>query len=160
MAEITATRIILQNWKRLKRWPGGRWLFNRFLSRYNPYSGSIGATITHLEPGFVRAELRDRRAVRNHLHSVHAIALTNFGELVSGLALLSSLPDGVRGIPTDIHTTFLKKARGRLTAECRVQPPASFDDIDFEVHSAITDSDGDTVATTRVSWRLGYSHGA
>jgi len=155
MAEKTATRAILDTWNLLKRWPGGRWLFNRFLRRYNPYSGSIGASISHIEPGFVTGELKDRHAIRNHLDSIHAIALSNFGELVSGIALLSCLPDGVRGIPTDIHARFFKKARGRLVAECRVTAPAVFHDIDFIVTADITDSDGDIVATIQVEWRLG-----
>ena len=143
MAEKTATRAILDTWNLLKRWPGGRWLFNRFLRRYNAYSGSIDATITHIEPGFAVGELSDRRMIRNHLGSIHAIALTNFGELVSGLALLSCLPDGVRGIPTDIHIQFFKKARGKLVTECRMTRPE------------ISDSDGDVVASIRVVWRLG-----
>jgi hypothetical protein len=109
MAEKTATRVILDTWNRLHRWPGGRWLFNRFLRRYNPYSGSISASITHIEPGFVTGELKDRHVIRNHLDSIHAIALTNFGKLVSGMALLSSLPVNVRGIQNDIHVQFSRK---------------------------------------------------
>ena len=75
MAEKTAARAILDTCNRLNRWPGGRWLFNRFLRRYNPYSGSIVASIRHIEAGFVIGELTDRHVIRNHLDSIYAITL-------------------------------------------------------------------------------------
>ncbi len=144
-----------QVWRRLQPLPGGTWLFSRLLGWFIPYSGSIGATVRELEPGFARLELSDRRRVRNHLNSIHALALANLGELTSGLAMLTGLPPGVRGIPTRICIDFSKKARGRLIAESRCIPPMVEGDLDFEVHTQIRDSEGDVVARTSVNWRLG-----
>ena len=121
----------------------------------NPYSGAVGARVEQLEPGYVRLSLRDRRAVRNHLNSIHAIAIANVAELASGLAMLSALPDTVRGIPTGIAIQYLKKARGTLTAEARVSVPTVTSDITFEVTSSVRNAAGEDVARATVTWKLG-----
>ncbi len=154
MQKKTATEVILSSWKRLSPMPGGVWLFNLFLRWFNPYSGSIHSSVTTLRPGYARLELKDKRRVRNHLNSIHALALGNLGEFTSGLALLSNLSDNTRGIPTNINIEFFKKARGTLVAECHSGLPDVKTDIDYEVFTDILNQEGDIVARTTVNWRL------
>lgn len=143
-------------WLRLHKLPGGRWLFSRLLGWIVPYSGTIGAKVMTLKPGYAQLQLRDRRRVRNHLNSVHALALANLGEFTSGLAMLGTLSAKTRGIPTKISIEFYKKARGCLMAESFCTPPNNItEDADFEVFTDIRDSEGDVVARTTVNWRLG-----
>ncbi len=146
---------LLTAWQLCSRLPGGKWLYSRLLGWRAPYSGSISPLIMDLRPGYARVALRDRRGVRNHLNSIHAIALVNLGEIASGLALLAGLPDNVRGIVTHISIDYLKKARGRLTAESRVTLPRIEDDTQHLVHADIRDQDGDVVARIEVRWQLG-----
>ena len=141
-------------WGRLAPLPGGKWLFSFLLGRMAPYSASIGARVEVLEPGFCRVSLKDRRRVRNHLGSIHAIALANLAEMASGLAVLVGLPPGIQGIVTGFSISYLKKARGRLIAECRAENLHVSAEQDYEAHVAIMDAEGAVVARGAARWRL------
>jgi acyl-coenzyme A thioesterase PaaI-like protein len=146
---------VLALWRRCERLPFGRAIFGWLFALQVPYSGSIRATVLVLEPGHAKLALRDRRAVRNHLGSIHAAALVNLGELASGLAMTTALPAGVRAIVLGLACEYVKKARGTLVAESRVQVPEVRGDLDHEVSAEIRNADGEVVATARVRWRLG-----
>ena len=146
---------LLRLWKTLSPLPGGQWLFAMIFGRMVPYSGSVGPRIRLLEPGHARVEIPDRRSNRQHLGSVHAIALMNVAEMTSGLAMMAGLPDGVRGIVTSISMEYLKKARGTITAVARVAIPTVTGDTDFDVTADCLDPDGTVVARAKVRWRLG-----
>jgi acyl-coenzyme A thioesterase PaaI-like protein len=145
---------LLAQWQRLQRVPGGAWLFSRLVGRAAPYTGSMGARVLELEPGRAVVQLRDRHRVRNHLRSVHAIALANLGELASGLAATAAMPAGVRGIPVHIGIDYHRKARGLLTAVGSAHIPVVTEPQDVEVHARISDGAGEVVAEVRVRWRL------
>ena len=155
---------LLPMWRRLSPLPGGKRLFSLLLGRMAPYTGSIGALVEELEPGHARVSIRDRRAVRNHLRSVHAIALANVAEAASGLAVLAALPPGARGILIGFRIEYLKKARGRLVAECRCTIPDLADavparegaapSLDYEPMVEVRDPAGVVVARAWPRWRL------
>lgn len=154
MASTPGTRL-LALWRRLRPWPGGQWIFARIFSFTVPYSGSVRPRIRVLEPGHAEVEIPDIRANRQHLGSVHAIALMNVAEMTSGLAMMAGLPPTVRGIVTTLQMTYHKKARGTIRAVSRVTVPTVTTDQDFEVVAECFDPGGTLVATGRVTWRLG-----
>ena len=141
-------------WRRLSRLPLGKTLFSIMIGRMVPYTGSIGARCEELGPGYARWTLRDRRSVRNHLRSIHAIALVNLAEVSSGSAMLTALGPGIRGIVSGLEITYLKKARGLLTAEGRGTVPAFSGKATVDANAEIKDASGDIVATAVVHWQL------
>jgi len=148
------TGSIFEAWNRLRGLPGGTWIFSRFLGWKVPYTGSIGAHVRELGPGYARITLRDRHAVRQHLGSVHAVALTNLGEMASGLAMLAALEPGVRGIVTRLSAEYFKKARGTLTAIARVTVPQVTAPVEHTVTAEITDPANELVCRVTAVWRL------
>jgi acyl-coenzyme A thioesterase PaaI-like protein len=99
--------------------------------------------------------MRDRPAVRNHLRSVHAVALMNLGEVASGLALLAGLSPRGRAILVHLEMDYVKKARGLLVAECRCPVLADPAEQEVEIRAPIRDAAGEVVATATARWRVG-----
>jgi len=145
---------LLSNWQRARRLPFGDQLFTWALGNMVPYTATIAPRVLELRPGFARVAMSDRRRVRNHLDSVHAIALANLGEFASGAAMITALPPDVRSIVTGLSIEYMKKARGALVAEARVTVPAVTGDVEHVVHADIHDQAGDLVACVDVRWRL------
>jgi len=138
-------------WDRLHGLPGGRRVFSALVGRVAPYTGTIGAVIEALEVGYSRVGLADRRAVRNHLRSIHAVALANLAELTGNVALAYSLPDDARFIVAGMEIEYLKKARGQLTAECDCPVPADSERREYMVPVSIRDRSG--IEVTRATLR-------
>ena len=124
----------------------GRWLYSRLVCWKAPYFASISPTVVHLAPGTCTVRFADRRRVRNHLGSVHAIALCNAAELAGGLATDATIPASMRWIPKGMSVRYLQKARGPLTATAGV--PAIGDATlaqEVAAHVAVVDAGGETV---------------
>jgi acyl-coenzyme A thioesterase PaaI-like protein len=155
--KVSPAARLLQWWNRLKSRPGGKMLFGRILANGIPYTGTIKPRILAVEPGHAIVQMRDRRALRNHLRSVHAIALANLGELTTGLAMTATLPPDIRSILTALHVEFKKKARGTLTAECRCNVPRVTEAVDYNVTGEVRNAEGDVVAIITATWRLSPS---
>lgn len=101
----------------------GRWTFTRIICAKAPYFASISPLIDELAPGRCVVSLRDRRRVRNHIGTVHAIAMCNAAELAGGLATDVSIAPNQRWIPKGMTVRYLKKAKGTLLATARVAVP-------------------------------------
>ncbi|MFZ6696161.1 hotdog fold domain-containing protein [Stenotrophomonas acidaminiphila] len=153
---------LLTLYRRLARWPGGRWLFTRAVCFKAPYFASIRPCITVLEAGRCEGTLADRRAVRNHLGTVHAIALCNLAELTGGLMTDASLPAGMRWIPKGMQVRYLAKARGRLHAVAVPERPIASGTVGYElpVRVGISDAAGTEVFVAHIAMWVSPRHGS
>lgn len=122
MAHISPT---LLGWQRITAMPLGqslgKWLFSKFVCSRVPYFASIKPRIVELRSGYCEAHLTKRRAVTNHLGTVHAIAMCNLAELTGGLAGEATLPSTHRWIPKGMQVEYLKKAETDLRATSVVE---------------------------------------
>jgi len=67
--------VIKKQWELLSMVPGGKALFSKFVGKMAPYTGTIRAQVIELKAGYAKLKMRDRKILRNHLNSIHAIAL-------------------------------------------------------------------------------------
>jgi acyl-coenzyme A thioesterase PaaI-like protein len=104
-------------------WLGPK-LFSRAVSIVAPYFASIAPTFLVLEPGRAEVAMRKRRAVHNHLGTVHAIAMCNLCEVAAGTMIDGTLPPTLRWIPKGMTVRYLKKAETDLVARTRMESPA------------------------------------
>lgn len=147
--------MVMEQWQRLKQFPLGARLFSWSLRWVVPYTGALGATVVDIQPGHCRVRLRDRRKVRNHLGSVHAIALANLCEMTSGLALIASLPKSQRAILVEFKIQYVKKARGVLLAESKFTPPVPGPDQEFRVPVKVFNVAGEHLCSAEALWKIG-----
>jgi acyl-coenzyme A thioesterase PaaI-like protein len=124
---------VLALWNRMRHWPAGEWLFSRAVCFRAPYFGSISPRITALADGLCEARLRDRRALHNHIGTVHAIAMCNLAELCAGLMTDASLPKGMRWIPKSMSVRYLQKAKGTLRGRASPEIPLVAAETGYEL---------------------------
>jgi acyl-coenzyme A thioesterase PaaI-like protein len=122
---------------KFKKYPFGLWLFSRAICIKAPYFSTIRPTFTTLEPGRGEAKFKKRRAVINHLGTVHAIAMANLCELVAGTTLEITLPNTHRWIPKSMKINYLAKAttdvRARTAIDLATWPEAGSVNVRVEV---------------------------
>lgn len=139
--------------RRLRRWPGGTWLFSRAVCLRAPYFATIAPRIAVLEPGRCEVRIADRRRVHNHIGTVHAIALCNMAELAGGLMTDVTIPASMRWIPKGMQVEYLKKAVGPMRAVATPLEPAreATEGYELPVEVAVLDRGGERVFAARIA---------
>ena len=138
--------LIRHAWDVMNGLPGGKVLFSKLVGRMAPYTGTIHASVVALRGGHAEVQMADRKAVRNHLDCVHAIALANLAELAGNVALAYSLPDDGRFIVSGMEIEYLKKARGTITAIGESPVPRTSARAQYDVPVSLRDASGEEVA--------------
>jgi acyl-coenzyme A thioesterase PaaI-like protein len=147
---------VLSLYKKITRYPAGHWLFTRAVCFKAPYFASISPRFESLEPGRCSATMRHRRAITNHLGTVHAIAMCNLAELTGGVMTDASIPKSMRWIPVGMSVEYLKKAVGTMRAVATPAAPIVESDrgYDLPVDVEVTNPAGEPVFRARIAMRV------
>lgn len=135
----------LKTWRRLSATAAGRHLFSRIVCFKAPYFSSIKPVFDVLEPGRSEAHFRKRRRVKNHIGTVHAIAMANLCELVAGTMTDASCPKSMRWIPKSMTIDYLRKAETDVRAEANLPPIREGEAQDAVVSVDVFDTAGERV---------------
>lgn len=108
---------VLKLHKTLRRVPvvGGT-IFNVGFAQMAPYFWSIRPKFTVVEPNHAEVVIPKRRAVQNHLGTVHAIALCNGVEAAMGVLAEATIPSTKRWIPKGMDIAYTGMANSDITA--------------------------------------------
>jgi acyl-coenzyme A thioesterase PaaI-like protein len=139
-------RTTLSLWQSFASRPGGKWAFSRLLCLKAPYFGSIRPRFEVLRPEYCEVRMRKRRAVLNHIGTVHAIAMCNMAELAGGTMTEVTIPSTHRWIPKGMTVKYLRMGRTDLVA---VATPHSQIDwsvpCDYKVDVVVRDQQAESV---------------
>ncbi|HSQ67340.1 MAG TPA: DUF4442 domain-containing protein [Polyangiaceae bacterium] len=155
LVDSGSKNVIRAAWDSLSRVPGGKVAFSRGIGLAAPYTATIDAHVEALEPGRSEVTMRDRRAVRNHLRCVHAVALANLVELAGNVAVAYTLPDDGRFIVSGMSLEYLKKARGMLRAFGQCPEVLGSEKREIEVRVRVLDDAGDDVVLGTLKTLIG-----
>ena len=90
-------------------------LFSLAFAQKAPYFWSIRPRFTVIEANHAELVIPKRRAVQNHLGTVHAIALCNGLEAAMGALAEATIPADKRWIPKGMEVAYTAKATSDIT---------------------------------------------
>jgi len=109
-------RKTLKLYNKVSKYPFGKKIFGFSICLNARYFFSIRPKIIDIKSNYVAIRIKKRRAVTNHINTVHAIAMCNMAEFAGGLMTEVSVNDNSRWIPSGMTVKYLKKAKTDLTA--------------------------------------------
>jgi uncharacterized protein (TIGR00369 family) len=148
---MTTTNQVLSLWQKLETKPLGKTIFSKIICWKAPYFATIKPRFEEMRPGFSRVSMPKRRAVHNHIQTVHAIALCNLAEIGAGTMMEASLSRNMRWLPRGMNVQYLKKAETDVEATCVAADIADGPARDVVVRVEIKDRAGNLVTTADIT---------
>lgn len=124
----------------------GKRIFSLAYSLKAPYFGSIAPRVVDMRPNHGEVVVPNRRRNRNHIGTVHAIAVCNGLEMAMGALAEATVPDDKRWLPKGMEVAYLAKSTGDVTCVAETdQDQWDGDDRDLPVRVRATLDDGTVV---------------
>ena len=137
---------VLTMWTKLSPLPLGKRVFSFAFSRKAPYFATVRPRFTVVEPNRAELVVPKRRAVHNHIGTLHAIALCNGLEAAMGALAEASIPADKRWIPKGMDVAYTAKATTDVTCTAETDPGQwTGDDPDVPVRVRGVRADGTVV---------------
>lgn len=133
--------------------PGGHRVFSLLYARRARYFTSVRPRVRLMRPHRAEVTVRSRRAVHNHIGTVHVIAICNGLEAAMGLLAEATVPAGHRWLPKGMHVDYLAPASSdiRCIASTAVADWSALPEVDVKV-DAVRDDGTVVVAGTITLW--------
>jgi len=150
-------RKTLKLYNKVSKYPFGKKLFGFSVCLNAPYFLSIQPKIIDIKSNYVEIKIKKRKAVTNHINTVHAIAMCNMAEFAGGLMTEVSVNDNSRWIPSGMTVKYLKKAKTDLTA---ISDGSGIDwnqEGEILVPVIIKDTNNETVFTAEITMNIKHS---
>ena len=148
---MSEAKPLLALYQKLAALPLGRLLFSRAVCLRAPYFGSIRPRFRDLRPGYSSVSMKNRRAVRNHIGTVHALAMGNLCELAAGTLMEATLPVGMRWIPRGMTIEYLDKATTDVTATAVLEKSVWEGPEDVPLPVSVVDEQGTEVVRATIT---------
>lgn len=126
--------------------------FSKIMGVVIPFSAKSKFNIEKLKKGYMRVSLPYIKANMNHIKTHHALAMSELGELATGVCLAYSIPTNSQVILKSLNTEYLKKGKGKLTVEAEFDLEQIKDrgDVVFDVE--IKNKAKEVVAKAQYTW--------
>lgn len=128
-------------YRRLSSMPQGKRLFSIAFAQKAPYFATVRPQVREVRPHHAELTIRKRRAVQNHIGTVHAIAVCNGLEAAMGLLAEATTPPGRRWIPKGMSVSYVAKSTTDLLCVADTDPAdwAEVGDVPVRVRAMRTD---------------------
>src|SRR3954447_19431496 len=134
---------VLTLYRQVSRLPQGTRLFSVLFGLRAPYFATVRPHFVDLQPNYAELTIRKRRAVHNHIGTVHVIAICNGLEAAMGALAEATTPSHKRWIPKGMEVSYTAKATSDITCIAETDPEQwTGDDPDVPVRVRGVRKDG------------------
>lgn len=109
-------------YRRLSTLPLGKRAFSFLFAQKAPYFWTVRPQVREVRRNHAELVVRKRRAVQNHIGTVHAIAVCNGLEAAMGLLAEATTPVGRRWIPKGMEVSYTAKSTSDLLCTADTDP--------------------------------------
>lgn len=109
-------------YRRLSTLPLGKRAFSFLFAQKAPYFWTVRPQVREVRRNHAELVVRKRRAVQNHIGTVHAIAVCNGLEAAMGLLAEATTPAGRRWIPKGMEVSYTAKSTSDLLCTADTDP--------------------------------------